>query len=268
MGEDSRINRGRGKIHPHSHFGTSVTFLFFLDIAIRTSQSFYGCHSLKNMSSDGESRKVQIELVLTIIAGIVGLIALMGLVYVLCLLQHRHQQHHLRQQQQQQRQQGTTIRPPSRAKMSLSRHRQQQASNRRQQKQQQQYVLSTPPQPDDTYSIDSSGTMIELQQRFNSGSGLRSVESNSSYMADMFSLTSDMLMQQSSPATLSTPPRPPHSSSDTSTGVNFIPNFAPLPIASSPAIILNHPHPHNDTSTAGDDDDFDEVWSYVAVRPI
>ena len=236
-----------------------------MDIAIRTSQSFYGCHSLKNMSSDGESRKVQIELVLTIIAGIVGLIALMGLVYVLCLLQHRHQQHHLRQQQQQQRQQGTTIRPPSRAKMSLSRHRQQQASNRRQQ---QQYVLSTPPQPDDTYSIESSGTMIELQQRFNSGSGLRSVESNSSYMADMFSLTSDMLMQQSSPATLSTPPRPPQSSSDTSTGVNFIPNFAPLPIASSPAIILNHPHPHNDTSTAGDDDDFDEVWSYVAVRPI
>jgi hypothetical protein len=140
--------------------------------------------------------------------------------------------------------------------------------------------------------------MIELHQRFHSG-GIRSVESNSSYMADMFSLTSDMLMPPWSPTSDTTlsPPQPvfsqsthmdgtnqhhqpqyqnspqrppPHPSfgntnSNNSTEMSFRTNFSTLPTSKSSAIILNHP---NDNSTAGDDneDDFDEVWSYVAVR--
>ena len=44
-------------------------------------------------------------------------------------------------------------------------------------------------------------------------------------------------------------------------------NGTTVPISKSLNIILNNP---NDTSTVGDDndDDFDEVWSYVAVRTI
>jgi hypothetical protein len=238
------------------------------------------------MSSDNDSKKVQSETIFTIIAGIVGLVALIGLIYVLCLLRRRHQQHQLRRQQQQQ-QPGTTTRTSSRAKPRMSRKQQQSASSLR------RHVLSTPSQPEDTYSIDSSSTMIELQQRFH-GSGLRSVESNSSFMADMFSITSDMLMQQSSPtsATLSpqqpvsvfnsvdhtnhqsSPKRPPPYPSfgntnhtNNSSESIFVTNFATLPISKSSAIILNK---QNDNSTAGDDndDDFDEVWSYVAVRTL
>ena len=226
------------------------------------------------MASDDDSKKVRSEIIFTIIAGMIGLVALIGLIYVLCLLRHRYNQHLLRQAQQQQG--TTTTRPYPRVKPRLSSHRQHLASSRRQQQQ--------PPQPDDTYSIDSASTMIELQQRFHN-----SVNSNSSYMADLFSITSDMLMQQSSPtsSTLSPPPPqqpvskfsgmdpmahhhqqlpkrlPPHPSSE----AYFATNFANLPTSASSKIILNH---QNDNSTAGDDndDDFDEVWSYVAVRVV
>jgi hypothetical protein len=279
--------------------------------------------------SSNMTKKVPLEIVLTIIAAIVGIVAVLG---VLGILFYWLRSRSLRTQRPQHA--STTARSrasrtsssnnyplPSKHQTSTSNlvtsvtgnihnnlhHNQPQQS-------QHQYSMSIlTPHPDDTYSIDSSSTMMELSHHhLPSNNNQDTMDSiTTSYhpsKTDMFSLTYDLtydnvpngILNPNTNAVLSSSFVPQQLSSPKSIASSSISSAAPSPSISP---FLQHYPTTNTTMTSNttyetkdttslfnadpidtqtnadrcqggnnphtdndDDDDFDEVWSYAAVR--